>query len=378
MTLKCQRSEFEIPREVCYLNAAGIGPLSKKTLAAGERGLQAKAQPWQIGPDHFFGDLEKVRHLLSQFLHTSAENIAIIPSATYGVEVAAKNILLKPGEEILLLQDEFPALVLPLKRRAHECGAILRFVERPASFDWTQAFLKALKPQTRVVALGSCHWYDGSSINLEEVSRQCKKHGILLILDLCQSLGVSTFNINKIQPDYVVAPFYKWFLGPYTYACLYVSPAWQEKAKPLEEYWANRLESDNFMTLTKYEERYQPGARKFDMSERSQFTSTPMVISTLEQMLQWDPQSIAAYLQPMIQEMANELQKKGFAVIPAEFRSSHMLGFTRAEGFSEDFKAHLLAKNIHVSFRGEWLRVAPHIYNNHQDIEIFLNGVVSF
>jgi selenocysteine lyase/cysteine desulfurase len=100
------------------------------------------------------------------------------------------------------------------------------------------------------------------------VGEAARAVGAPLVLDLTQSLGVMAFDATAVQPDFAVAAGYKWLSGPYTLGYLYVAPQHQS-GEPLEENWINRERSEDFSQLINYRDGYQPGARRFDMGERS-------------------------------------------------------------------------------------------------------------
>ena len=109
--IPCQRDLFEMPDDIAYLNCAYMGPVSKKARAAGEAGLARKSQPWRITAQDFFAESEQTRALFAQLVGADADGVAIIPSASYGVAIAAANLPVAAGQRILTLEDQFPSNV---------------------------------------------------------------------------------------------------------------------------------------------------------------------------------------------------------------------------------------------------------------------------
>ncbi len=363
-----ERSLFQIPDDVAYFNVAGISPLLRTALQHGQDGLSLKSSPWLINQDIFFDRTETARSLFAQLISSSPDHIAIVPSATYGVELAIKNLKLMPDDEVLVQAEEFPALILPLIRACKNANAKLVTVPRPSDSNWTHAICEKIRNKTRVVAFCPSHWTDGTVAHAETIANKARSMGSEVWVDGCQSLGAVPFDLPSVQPDYLFAPTYKWLLGPYTYGFMYVAPHKQE-SEPLEEYWANRWGSEDFASLTQYEPRYRAGARRFDMSERSQFINTPVAIEALGTLLKWEPENIAKKLFEVTTEIAQAAQKKGYVVAPAEFRSPHFLGLRKPEGFSLEFKNRLQEKNVYVGYRGDSMRISPHLYNNGNDLD---------
>src|ERR671916_333294 len=106
-----ERELFEIPDEVCYLNCSYMSPQLRSVRAVGERALARKSRPWEITPRNFFEDSETARALFAELVGGEADGVALIPSVSYGIAVAAANVKVEPGEYILILEDQFPSNV---------------------------------------------------------------------------------------------------------------------------------------------------------------------------------------------------------------------------------------------------------------------------
>ena len=363
-----QRHLFSIPREITYLNCAYTAPLLKAAEEAGKKAVAAKAAPWQIFPSHFFSLIGPVRERFARLIQCPETDVAIIPSVSYGIAVAAKNLPLKPGQEILVLEDQFPSNVYAWQKKAGEAGARMTTVKRPADHDWTPVVLESITRNTAIAALPHCHWTDGSRLDLVRIGEHCRDTGTALVIDATQSLGAMPFYIDEVKPDFLVTTAHKWLLGPYSYGFAYVAPRWQS-GSPLEENWLNRNGSDDFSRLVDYREDYQPGALRFDMGECSNFFLSPVVAAVLEQILDWGVENIAATLSRKTNTIAGRAEDLGLKVLPERVRSPHMTGVTFPGGLPGGLVDTLAAEKIFVSVRGESIRIAPHLYNGDRDIE---------
>ncbi|MDX1540713.1 MAG: aminotransferase, partial [Geminicoccaceae bacterium] len=118
-----QRHLFDLPREVAYLNCAYMSPLLKRTVEAGQRAAARKARPWEITPEDFFTDSERARQLFAELAGCAADDVAIVPAASYGLAVAAQNLELRPGARVLVLGEQFPSNVYVWQAAAAQAGA---------------------------------------------------------------------------------------------------------------------------------------------------------------------------------------------------------------------------------------------------------------
>jgi selenocysteine lyase/cysteine desulfurase len=363
-----KRHLFDIPRHIAYFNTAGASPLLKSVVQAGFEGIEVKTHPWKISGEHFWDRLVRCRELFAKLVLATADDIAIVPSATYGVETAIRQLKLKANDEVLVQGEEFPALILPLQKLQKESAIKIATVPQPTDFDWTNALLEKISPQTKLIAIGVHHWTDGLVVDLKLIITRAREVGAQVWVDACQTLGAAPFPVPAYEVDFIFAPTYKWLLGPYTFGFLYVHPKHQN-ASPLEEYWASRMGSDDFSNLTNYESNYRPGAIRFDMSERSQFINAPMAAVALEQILEWSPHRIAESLRIKTKLIADAALDRGYKVAPEKFRAPHFLGLRRPAGFDAEFKARLEKENVFVGYRGDSMRIAPHLFNDEEDIE---------
>lgn len=379
-SLPSQRHLFDIPRDVAWLNCAYMSPLMNAAVAAGESGIRRKARPWSITPPDFFGEPEETRALFGRIVGCAGDDVSIVPSASYGIAVAAANVPVAAGQEIVVLEDQFPSNVYVWRRKAEEAGARLRTVARAEAagpngvLDWTSALLDAIGEATAAVAVPNCLWTDGSLVDLETVGKAARRHGAALVLDLTQSAGVMPFDVEAVQPDFAVAATYKWLLGPYSLGFLYAAPR-RQAGRPIEENWITRAGSEDFARLVDYQDAYEPGARRYDMGERSNFHLMPIAAAALRQILDWGVGRIAATLAARSRDIVARATGLGFTTPPEEFRAPHFLGLRHAGGIPSTLLPALRERGVHVSVRGDSIRVTPHVYNDDEDVERLFEGL---
>ncbi|MZR32135.1 aminotransferase class V-fold PLP-dependent enzyme [Sneathiella litorea] len=366
-----QRHLFEIPDNIAYFNCAYMGPLLKAARAAGHMGVDRKALPWSVSPEDFFTESEQARSLFARLIGAAADDIAIIPSASYGTAVAARNLPLKAGEKILLLEDQFPSNVYCWTERVRENGAEIMTVPAPADHDWTSAVLKAIDDKVAIAALPHNHWTDGALLDLEAIGARLRAQGAKLVLDVTQSLGAMPLDLEKIKPDFMIAAAYKWLLGPYSLGFMYVAPEHQG-GDPLEYNWLNRKGSEDFAGLVEYVDTYQQGARRFDMGERANFALMPIAVAALEQLLDWGIANIQETLTQKTRNIAARCADLGLTSLPDDIRAGHFLGLRRDGGLPKDILERLRTEDIHVSVRGSSMRITPHLFNNEADSDKLL------
>ena len=379
MILPSARGAFDIPRDIAWLNCAYMSPLLRSVVEAGTAGLRRKAHPWNIGTEDFFAESEALRSAWAGILGSSPESVAITPSAGYGISLAANHLPLGAGERVLLAEQQFPSNVYPWIERARRSGGEVRFAPRPEDGDWTRAVLAELDERVAVVALPQVHWTDGGVFDLVRIGAAARAAGAALVVDATQSLGALPLGTDRVRPDFVAGAAYKWLLGPYALGYLHVAP--HQDPAPLEHNWIQRAKARDFARLVDYTDDRQPGARRLDCGERSNFALVPAALAAARQVLDWGPANIAETLAPKTRWLAGEAERLGFRATPEARRAPHYLALalpagSGAEGLDR-VRAALSARRVFVSIRGDAVRVTPHLYNDDQDLEACIEALAT-
>ena len=372
-TLDSQRHLFDIPDDVAYLNCAYISPLLNSVRDVGTASTSRKCHPWEILPPDFFTDAEENRALFAELIGSTADDIAVVPAASYGTATAARNLPVEAGKRILLLNDQFPSNVYPWRELAKEHGGNILTLPQPEDDDWTRAILEVLDERVAIAALPHVHWTDGGLIDLERVASRCREVGAALVIDGTQSVGALPFDVNAIQPDFLVSASYKWLLGPYGSGYLYVAPKWQNGV-PIEHNWIDREGSEDFSNLVEYRDSYQPGARRFDVGERGNIHLVPMAKTALRQLLDWGVENIQTTIRARTDRIAERATAMGIGTLPRERRGGHYLGLRFPGGVPEGLADRLAREKVYVSVRGKYaVRITPHLWVTDEDEDRFFD-----
>jgi selenocysteine lyase/cysteine desulfurase len=371
-----QRYLFDIPDDIAYFNCAYYAPLLKESVQRLHDGVDSKSHPWERTQADFFTDAETIRVLSQELFGGDSDGFAVIPSASYGLSTAGRILesILTTNDEILVLDEEFPSIVLQMRRVSDETGAEIITIPTPEEGNWTEAILNRIDRKIKVVAISSCHWTNGAYIDLLMIRQKCDEVNAILIIDATQSLGAIPFSIDEIKPDFLIASAYKWLLGPYGFTLFYAAEKWRSH-RPLEETWIARENAEDFANLVSYSDVYMKGARRFEVGEKGTPTILPGAIAALEQLKLWGIGNIMDSLREINNKIEMHLIKLGFQLPEDSQRSSHILGAKIPDGFTGNLVSELRSRNIFISQRGKSLRFAPHLYVNDYDIERLLNSI---
>ena len=371
--LPSQRALFDIPREVAYLNNASYSPLPRAVREAGDAGVAAKSMPWTMDADATATRIEAVRAAAAGFVGASAADIAIVPSVAYGIATAAANLAIPAGSRILIAHGEFPSQSFEWARRAALYGATMDVVARPDGGDWTEALLDRIQqpglPPIALAALTPLHWTDGSLMDLARLAPALHEQGAAIVVDATQAAGILPLDVKALGADFLVFPTYKWLLGPYTLAFLYVSPAHQ-RGTPLEQHGGNHVGGSEPFTGTV--PGLLPAARRFDMGERANPVSLPMALAGMELLRSWGQDAVTARLRHQTTMLAEAAEALGWEAVPSERRAPHILGLRPPRGTDVMATVDRLAEqSVYVAQRGDVMRLGVHVFNDEEDAHRF-------
>jgi selenocysteine lyase/cysteine desulfurase len=372
--LTSQRALFEMPRQICYLNSASYSPLPLRTLDAGRAAVGRKGTPWTLDANFAHQQHERARAAAARLIQADPADIALIPSISYGVATAAKIITIERGTRVIVLEDDHSSPVLEWHARAQAQGFAVETVRRPDHGDWTSAVLAAIErsgaPPVSLASISSVHWSDGGLIDIEKVGAALRQLGAAFLVDATQSAGVLAMDVTRLDPDFVMFPTYKWLLGPYGRAFLYVARRHQHGV-PLEQTSGGRrnVRAENAVYFTDLS--YVPDARRFDMGERDHFISLEMASIGMEMMAEWGTAAIAERLSMLTERIAEGVRHIGVTVPARHLRAPHILSLGFGDGIPKGLIEGLASEGIYVAARLGRMRVSPHVYNDEEDADRF-------
>lgn len=376
--MKHQKQLFSLPDHITYLNTAYMSPQLKAVEEVGHKAVQRKSLPFEITDTDFFKDRALLKQRFAELIHAKdADYCTIIPSVSYGIATVANNIDFKEGDEIVVIQEQFPSNIYSWQHIADKKRLIIKTVDAPHTYKdrgslWNIALLKAINSNTKVVAIPQVHWADGTLFDLKLIRKKTQENNALLVIDGTQSIGAFPFSIEDIRPDALICGGYKWLLGPYSIGMAYYGDYFHE-GTPIEHNWMNRYNSENFANLVNYEDRYQPKAGRFSVGESSNFILVPMFIKALEQLIEWTPVSIQEYCTEISGETVVKLRELGCFIEDNRYRSHHLFGIIPPKGTDLDrLKECFKKEQIFVSYRGNAIRISCHLYNTKADFDKLL------
>jgi selenocysteine lyase/cysteine desulfurase len=373
--LPSQRALFDMPRDVCFMNAAAWSPLPRASQEAGRAAVARKGQPWKL-PDGFQREqYERTRKAAAALIGAEPDDVALISSVGYGVSTAGKVLTLPRGTRVIVLENDHTSPVLEWHNRAAAGGFTVDTVKQPTDGDWTSAVLEAIEragaAPVSLASISSVHWSDGGALDIPRIRASLKKLGAALLVDATHDAGVRHIDVKTLDPDFLIFPTYKWVLGPYGRAFMYVAKRHQNGV-PLEQTAGARKAVNAEDTIYFRDTSYRDDARRYDMGERDHFISMEMAAIGMEMMAGWGNDAIVSRLAMLTGRLADGLGNLGVGVLDPRVRAPHILCVSFPKGMAPDLPKRLAAEGVHAAPRLGRLRISPHVYNDEQDVERFI------
>ena len=372
-----QKHLFELPVDIHYLNGAYMSPLMKAVQEAGVAGTKRKLSPWELTADDFFIPAETVKQKFGRLINAPAQQVAIIPSASYGLKSAISNIPANAGDHAIVVSNEFPSDYYTIQQWCKQNKKELKIITAPdvltgRAAAWNDRVLQAINMQTAAVVLSSVHWADGTKFNLQQIGEKCKAVNALFIVDGTQSVGALPIDISAFKIDALVCAAYKWLMGPYSIGLAYYNESFNNGI-PIEDSWMNKSNAHDFARLSSYVEHYKPGANRYNMGEFSNSILMPMLDKALDIVTQWGADAIQDYCGQLILPLLHYLQENNYWIEEPAGRTNHLFGFLLPGSIDKTILLQELQKNkVFVSLRGDSIRVSPHVYNDEKDIDALI------
>jgi len=265
--LDVERARRDTPgcQSVIHLNNAGASLMPRPVLAAitDHVALESQIGGYEAAEQNA-GRIEDCYQLLADLLNCRASEIAVLDSATRAWDLAFYSLPLGPGDRILTSVAEYASNYISFLQRCHDTGATVDVIPNDATGQLAVDELEAmLDPRVKLIAITHVPTNSGLVNPAEAVGEVARRHGILYLLDACQSVGQLPVDVNRIGCDILSTTGRKYLRGPRGTGLLYIRQALATELTPV----ILDLYSAKWTTRTTFEIR--DDARRFESWESS-------------------------------------------------------------------------------------------------------------
>lgn len=352
-----------------YLNHAAISPLSIRVSKAVSNFIEER----QSGPidnfEHCMQISDQTRLLISSYLNApDPSNITFLGNTSDGISAVAEGLNLQPGDEIILNTMEFPTNVQPF-RALSDKGIKTVVTETPGNIITADMIESALTENSRIVSVSAVQFLSGYRADLEAIGKLCHERGILFVVDAIQCLGAFPIDVQKCKIDALASGGHKWLMSSMGLGFLYTSSALAEKLRPFKTGW---LSVEEPWDLFRYEQKWLPYSGHLE-------TGTPNMIgiTALGESLKLFEEIGHKRISKRILDLSGHLTGRltsisGVRVVSPKDEQTRagIVSFT-IDGLEdlEGLITRLKKEKTTISAREGLIRIAPHFYNTHTEID---------
>jgi cysteine desulfurase / selenocysteine lyase len=357
MTIESYATDFGPFDGRIWLNAAHQGPLPRVAVAAVQAAIADRIAPYRIADSEFTEIPARLRTLLARLVGGASDDIVLGNSTSYGLDVLAHGIPWRAGDEVLVVDGDFPASVFPW-RAAERQGVTVRFAPD------AEQIARHLTERTRVFCTSWVNSFTGRAIDLDAIGRVCRARAVWFVVNGSQGIGARPLDVSSTPVDAVTSCGYKFLCGPYGTGFLWLSPALRDALVPLHTYWLPNVWNQPG-GLKRYDVALHHTARIHDIGCPANFLNFRPWIACLEYLLSIGVTTIAAHNQSLVDHFLSRIDADAF-----DIASSTLVVLRPRAGDSATLLARLATRGIDAAQREGAVRLAPHIYNSPSDLAL--------
>ena len=353
--------EFQLNKELIYLNHAAVSPWPLRTVQAVESFARENLTQGTLGYPEWLKVEARLRQLLKGLINApSVDDISLMKSTSEALSVVAYGIDWNAGENIVIFAQEFPSNRI-VWQSLKSLGVDTRLVDLEAGENPEAALLAACDSNTRLISTSSVQYARGQRIDLSRIGEYCKAQDILFCIDAIQSLGALPFDVQQYQADFVMADGHKWMLGPEGLALLYTKAETREALK-LRQYGWHMVENPGNFEQTSWKP-VQSGVR-FECGSPNML-SIHALKASLELIMEEGIDRISSAILDKNRYLREQIvSTDGLKLLSPldDARSAGIITFQAVGADQQQLYTHLMQKKVVCALRGGGIRLSPHFY----------------
>ncbi|HEY8283349.1 MAG TPA: aminotransferase class V-fold PLP-dependent enzyme, partial [Chloroflexota bacterium] len=360
------RGLFPIAQEFAYFNHAAISPLNNRVAGAVQHYLEVTQRvPFERWPAELSGVMARMKERVAQLIGAAAPS-EIIPMANTaaGINTAAQSLPLRAGDNVLVLDGDYPAVIYPWLNLAPR-GVLVKWVPQTRGGLDLEILRARIDARTRVIAISTAMFATGFRNDIAAVGDLCRERGIFLVVDAIQTLGAFPIDVQACHIDFLSCGAQKWLLSTPGSGFLYCR---QDLIASLQlgAYvgTGSTVDAANYLD---YNFTLLPTAERFNLGT----PNLPGIVAldaALGLILEAGPARIGDRVLALTDLFIADMQDRGYRV-RSNLDPAHRSGIVIVEvPAPEAARLKLLDAGIITSVRGGSLRISPHFYNREDEL----------
>jgi len=371
MTSGNYTNDFALKPGHSWLNVASEGPLPKKANEALQEAIEWKSSPHLLTIPKFQQVPLGLKESISRLIHVDKSDVILGNSATYGLHLLANGLEFKGGDEIILLQNDFPTDILPWLSLQQK-GVIVHQLKAQNHVLTLEEIQKAINRRTKLICLPFVHSFTGFKEDIKAIGKLCRSQRILFLVNLSQAAGCFELDLSQWEVDAVVCAGYKWLLGPYGTGFCWIRKDIRQELNYAQNYWISLMDEAGLNSEGSINLKDDHTARRYDVFGTANFFNFVPWKASIDYLLELGLDRVDRHNQLLVDQMIDGLDRKKFSLIspyPQKERTNIVVFSHTDASQNSHLYEFLKGKGFYLALWKNKLRVSPHIYNTQQEIE---------
>ena len=359
---------FPTLQDMVYLNNAATGILPILTVEAMKDYLDKRSKA-EGNIEETEKELDTIRERLAKLLGGKASQYGFVPSTSGGINAFAHGITYPSGSNIVICDLEFPANYVPWQNVSRHYDVELRIVKSVDGAVPLDSFKELIDENTKIVAVSLVQFGSGFRTDVAKLAEHVHRHGGYLVADIIQGAGWIDIDLANARVDFAAGQAAKWLVGPIGAGYAYIRESIIDEVKPRFLGWWG---VENMEEFEYTEKKILGDARKFEVG-------SPALISyvgfskSLKILLELESRDREHAALENADSLRKKLGERGIEYYDFDERNKSPI-VSCAPPNVEELQKKLHKKKIHCSVRNGRLRVSPHFYNTHAEIDTLMEN----
>lgn len=369
------QKDFADFKDDIWLNAASEGPLPNVAVAALQEAVAWKKLPQNLTLDKFARIPTELKESIGRLINVSPRDVILGNSASYGLHLLANGLPWKEGDEIIVMQNDFPTDILPWLGVAKQGVCVTQLPAKNKVL--TPEELEAhITKKTKLFCISHIHTFSGITLDVKGLGDVCRRKKIIFVLNLSQSAGTMPLDLSGWNVDAAVCAGYKWLCGPVGTGFCWMKPELREKLTLNNSYWPTVLSDEDLRSEGPIILKELTSARKYDVFGTANFFNFVPFKVGIDYLLGVGIEKIRAHHDKLLDCFIQKLNSSEYTLLSPEkgaTRSSLLYFSCQDKSKNSDLYKRLIAARIFSAFWKGNIRISPHIYNTVTDIDHIIN-----
>lgn len=319
---------------------------------------------------------EETRMMVAKLMHVSQAGVAFTRNTSSGIMLAIGSVEWQPGDNVILVEDSFPAMTCPFRFVLPDVER--RLVTSDELLDSPDCIMRLADGHTRMVVVPWVHFLSGARFDVRAIATGIRQNldsrNVLLVIDAMQGLGAVEENFGAVNADFVCSGAPKWLLGPPGIGFVHVNLRVLPRLRSWNMGWIS-VDWDGFnRTLTPREPK--PDASRYEEGTRN-YIGMYGLRESIRLLLDVGMPTVSKRVRSLVSMLRTGLSGLGFeSMTPASPERSAGIITCRKPGVASSVLYERLRQDRLVcSMREDWLRISPHFYNSEEEVERFVQNL---